>query len=113
MIARLRGVPIYLSPVALVFALLTGSLIAGIDRDRLPGVPDGRIYLLAGITALGFLASLVLHEVGHAVAALCYGLRVRAITIYGFAGMTEIEPEPPTPSREFVVAFSGPAVNGV
>lgn len=105
--------PVYLSPVALLFAVITASLIANIDRDRLPDVPDGRIYLLAGATAIGFLLSLVLHEVGHCLAALGYGLRVRAITVYGFAGMTEIEPEPQTPGREFVVAFSGPAVNGL
>ncbi len=112
-IGRMLGVPIYLSPVTLVFALITASFVARIDRDRLPDLADGRIYLLAAITAVGFVISLVLHEMGHAVAALRYGLRVHAITVYGFAGMTEIEPEPQTPSREFVVAFSGPAVNGL
>jgi hypothetical protein len=38
-------------------------------------------------------------------------LQVDAVTLYGFAGFTEIRPEPPTPFREFLVAVSGPVVN--
>ncbi|HMA47991.1 MAG TPA: site-2 protease family protein, partial [Frankiaceae bacterium] len=108
-----RGVPIYLSPVALLFAALIASLFAQLDRDRLPELTDGQVYALAAATAVGLLVSLVLHELGHCLAALRFGLAVRSVTVYGFAGFTEIEPEPQTPAREFVVAVAGPLVNGV
>ncbi|WP_043603472.1 MULTISPECIES: site-2 protease family protein [Protofrankia] len=113
LVGRVRGVPVYLSPLALLFGLIIGLLLLEPNRERLPGVADGRLYLLVAITSAGFIASLVLHEIGHCLTALGLGLRVRAVTVHGFVGFTEIEPEPPTPAREFLVAVSGPAVNGV
>nr|MDT0667130.1 site-2 protease family protein [Micromonospora sp. DSM 115978] len=57
--------------------------------------------------------SLLLHELGHAFTARAFDLRVKSVTLHGFAGFTEIDPEPQTAGREFLVAFVGPAVNGV
>jgi Zn-dependent protease/CBS domain-containing protein len=113
LVGRIRGVPVYLSPLALVFAVLIASLVVGTDRNRLPNAPDAQIFLLAAITSVGFVLSLLLHEIGHALTALGFGLRVRAVTIHGFAGFTEIEPEPPTAGRELLVGVSGPLVNGL
>ncbi|WP_239334789.1 site-2 protease family protein [Frankia sp. CiP3] len=113
LIGRVRGVPVYLSPLALVFAVIICWLLIGPNRDRLPDVADSRLYLLAAITATGFVASLVIHELGHCLMALGFGLGVRAVTVHGFAGFTEISPEPQTPVREFLVAGAGPATNGL
>jgi Zn-dependent protease/CBS domain-containing protein len=113
LVGRVRGVPIYLSPLALVFAVLVASLVSGTQRDRLPTATDTQILLLASLTSAGFVLSLLLHEIGHALTALGFGLRVRAVTVHGFAGFTEIEPEPPTAGREFLVAVAGPSVNGL
>ncbi|WP_322755136.1 MULTISPECIES: site-2 protease family protein [unclassified Frankia] len=113
LIGRVRGVPVYLSPLALVFAVIICWLLIGPNRDRLPDVADDRLYLLAAITAAGFVASLVVHELGHCLVALGFGLGVRAVTVHGFAGFTEISPEPQTPVREFLVAGAGPAMNGL
>lgn len=112
-VGRVRGVPIYVSPFALIFAVLVATLVADPLRDRLNNPSDYEVFLLAGLTALGFLLSLLLHELGHALTALWFKLRVKAVTIHGFAGFTEIEPEPQTARREFLVGFSGPFVNGV
>jgi Zn-dependent protease len=106
-----REVPVYVSPVALLFAVFVAITAVPGYRDRLPQLSHGQLQSLAFTLALLFLLSLVFHELGHCFAALYFGLRVDAITIYGFAGFTEIRPEPPTPWREFVVAASGPAVN--
>jgi Zn-dependent protease len=113
-IGKVLGVPIYLSMFALVFAILIASMMVNINERRLP--PDtatGHLVLLAAITAVGFLLSLLLHELGHALTALAFKLRVRSVTLHGFAGFTEIDPDPQTAGREFLVAFVGPAVNGV
>jgi Zn-dependent protease len=101
------------SPLALVFAVLIASLVVGTDRNRLPHASDAQIFTLAAVTSVGFVLSLLLHEIGHALTALGFGLRVRAVTIHGFAGFTEIEPEPPTAGRELLVGVSGPLVNGL
>jgi Zn-dependent protease len=113
LIARIRGFPVYLSPLVLVFALLIASMVVRRDRQQLPNASDAQIFSLAAITSVGFVLSLLLHEIGHALTALGLGLRVRAVTIHGFAGFTEIDPEPPTAGRELLVGVSGPLVNGL
>jgi Zn-dependent protease/CBS domain-containing protein len=113
MIGRVRGVPVYLSPLAAIFAVIIASLLAGSNRDQLRGSDDAIVFLVAAITSLGFLASLVAHELGHCLVALGFGLRVRSVVVHGFAGFTEIDPEPGSPGREFLVAVAGPLVNGL
>ncbi|WP_261567567.1 site-2 protease family protein [Frankia gtarii] len=113
MIGRIRGVPIMVSPLALVFALLVAYLLSGSIRDRLPTASDGQVLAMATVISLGFLASLLVHEIGHCLTALAFGHTVRSVTLHGFAGFTEFEPEPRSPGREFLIAFVGPALNGL
>ena len=107
----LRGVPVYVSPVALLFAVIVAASAAPGYRNRLPELSDTGLQALAISLAILFLISLLLHELGHCFTALAMSLQVDAVTLYGFAGFTEIRPEPPTPFREFLVAVSGPVVN--
>ena len=113
LVGRVRGVPIYVSPLALLFALLIGSMLVNVNRSQMPSASDAELVGLATVTAVGFLLSLLLHEIGHALTALAFQLRVRKVTLHGFAGFTEIYPDPPSAGREFLVAFVGPLVNGV
>jgi len=112
-VGRIRGVPIYVSPLAVVFAVLVASISASSQRNRLETVSDERVLLLATLTAIGFVLSILLHEIGHAVVAERFGLRVLAVTVHGFAGFTQHEKEPQTAGRQFVLSASGPFVNGV
>jgi Zn-dependent protease len=110
-VAVLRGVPVYVSPVAAIFAVIVAASAMPGYRDRLPDLSDSALEALAVTLAILFLISLLLHELGHCFTALAMSLKVDAVTLYGFAGFTEIRPEPPTPFREFLVAVSGPMVN--
>ncbi|SNQ47528.1 conserved membrane hypothetical protein [Frankia canadensis] len=113
MVGRVRGVPIYVSPLALIFAVLVAYLMSGSIRDRLPTASDGQVLAIAAVISVGFLASLLAHELGHCLVALRLGHVVHSVTLHGFAGFTAYEPEPRSAGRMFLIAFAGPAVNGV
>lgn len=67
-------------------------------------------FALAVISALGFFGSIVLHELGHAFAALRNGIGISSIQLWIFGGMARMDRESPSPAAEFKVAVAGPLV---
>jgi Zn-dependent protease len=71
---------------------------------------DSTPFALAVISALGFFGSIVLHELGHAFAALRNGIGISSIQLWIFGGMARMDRESPSPAAEFKVAIAGPLV---
>lgn len=55
----------------------------------------------------------LLHEFGHAAAALRYGITTPKITLLPFGGLASISRMPKEPMQEMVIAVAGPLVNVV
>ena len=67
-------------------------------------------YLVAVASVLSFFASLILHELGHALVARRNGLRVVGIDLWAFGGITRTSGIVEGPGTEFRVAAAGPLV---
>lgn len=96
--------------VLVILWLFTWSL-----ASTLPSTAPGRsalTYWVAGaIGALVLLASLLAHEVTHAIVARRAGIPVSDVTLWLFGGVTRLGGEAKTPGTEFRVAAAGPAVS--
>jgi Zn-dependent protease len=92
---------------AVLFLLIFG--LSASFKNVLDGT-DSEAYLVAVGCAVLFYASLVLHELGHALVARRQGIEVERIELWFFGGLAQLRGEPRTPGREFAVAVAGPLV---
>ena len=96
--------------VIVILWLFTWSL-----ASTLPGAVPGYsrpVYWLAGACgALVLLASLLAHELAHAVVARRVGVSVGDVTLWLFGGVTTLQGEAKTPKAAFRIAFAGPATS--
>jgi Zn-dependent protease len=109
---RIAGIPVGANWSALLIALLFAWSLGGeLLPAQVPGLAPAA-YWLAGAAGAGlFLASLLAHEIGHALVARRAGLRVRGITLWLLGGVAQLEDEPASPGDELRVAIVGPAIS--
>jgi stage IV sporulation protein FB len=78
------------------------------------GVLDdgGLVGALFGVIVISLLFAIVtLHELGHSMAALRYGVPVEQIVLLPIGGVAQLKKMPEKPTQEMVIAIAGPAVN--
>jgi Zn-dependent protease/CBS domain-containing protein len=107
-LGRPFGIPVYISPYWFVIAGVFIFIYANDLASTLHG--STRFVVAAAFVVLLYLSVLV-HELSHSVVARGFGLPVRRILLYPLGGFSEIEREPQTPGREFLVSAAGPALS--
>ena len=111
-ITTVRGIPIYIGASWLIITLVLVVLLGPQIGRLVPGIGWGA-YAAALLYALLLLASVLIHELAHALTALRYGYRVDRIVADLFGGHTVYQTPDTRPGRQAMVAFVGPAANGV
>ena len=111
-IARILGIDIrvHLSWL-LIFALVTFSLADEVFPFSYPQWSQQKTFIVAGVTALLFFLSVVLHEFAHSLVARRFRMSVSSITLFLLGGVASLTKEPPSAKAEFFMAIAGPATS--
>lgn len=92
-------------------ALIAWTLAVTLFPDLTPDLPAPVYWWMAAAGTIGLFASIVLHELAHALIAREFAVPVHAITLFVFGGVAEMEEEPRTAKSEFFIAAAGPAAS--
>ncbi len=106
---RIAGIAVRVDASWIVLlALVTWSLGGNYFPDEYPGLPASLYWTMGFIGALGLFASVLFHELSHAVVARRNGVPMNGITLFIFGGVAEMEEEPQQARSELLIALAGP-----
>ena len=108
-LARILGirVGVHVSWFAILFLA-----IVWLQQEFAELLGDSRQAFLAAALGAGLLfGSILLHELGHALAARREGIEVVGIELFFFGGLMQMSRDAATPGQEFRIAAAGPLVN--
>src|SRR5690606_20890178 len=94
--------------LAIVFMLVTFSLGGVAFPTWHPDWGAGTVWLTAATAAVLFFASVLIHELSHALVGRRFGIDVPSITLFVFGGMAQMREEPHAWRPELWMALAGP-----
>lgn len=97
-IGSVFGIPVYLDASYIVSILLWSLFL-------------GQSSILGWLMMPALFASVLLHEIGHSLAAIHHKIFVDAIVLHAFGGYTRLRGVYKTPTQLLQVCFAGPLVN--
>jgi len=99
--------------LAIAFVLIVWSLAGQVLPEVVPDQPPLAYWLVSVLAALLFYASLLSHEMGHALVARRLGVKVDGITLWVFGGVARLTGDASSPGTEAKIAIAGPLVSVV
>ena len=109
-LVRVFGIRVGVDPSWFLALFLFIWWLTGYYQDALPGKNDSGAFLLATATALLYFASILLHELGHALVAIRNKIPIAGIDLWLFGGIARMTRDTPSPGVEFRVSIAGPVV---
>ncbi|MXV62659.1 CBS domain-containing protein [Natronorubrum sp. JWXQ-INN-674] len=125
-VLRVWGIPIRLNISLFVFLPILAWLIgsgeqlaayATLINSMTPAtveaaqLTDADRWIIGTAAAIGLFASVTLHELGHAWAAMRYDIEVESITLWILGGLASLTEMPKEWNREFWIAVAGPVTS--
>lgn len=106
---RIAGIAVGASwSLIVVVLLITWTVAVGVLPAGDVDYPAGVYWAVAAVTALVFLASLLAHEMAHALVAKAQGMPVEGITLWMFGGVSKLGGDAPDARSELRMAIVGP-----
>src|SRR3954453_20064351 len=109
-LANVFGIRIGVDPSWFFILFLYIWLLSSGYKDTFGPGHDNKAFTLATVSAFLFFASVVAHELGHAIVARRNGIEINSISLWMIGGMADLRTDPTTPGSEFRIAAAGPAV---
>ncbi len=111
-LGRIAGIEIRLDPSVIMIATLVAfNLGAGLLPATRPSWSPLLSWSVAIVAALLLFASILAHELSHALVGRRFGLPTDRITLFIFGGMAELRREPDRPKVELLTAIAGPVTS--
>jgi Zn-dependent protease len=108
-VGSILGIPLFIDRSWFIILVLI-TLANGLNPDW--QMQWGELAWVMGFAmALLLFGSVLLHELGHSVAAKLQGIGVNSITLFLFGGIASIDRESKTPWNALKVAIAGPLVS--
>jgi Zn-dependent protease/CBS domain-containing protein len=118
------GIPIQLDLTFLIilplFAYLIGVQVgaiveifntAGMGLDVAALTAGTTPWILGLLATIGLFVGVVLHELGHSLVAIRYGVPIESITLWLFGGIAKLDEMPEDWRIELLIAVAGPIVS--
>jgi Zn-dependent protease len=111
-LGRVAGIPVGAHwTVAVILVIIVDLLGASVLPAAFPRQPAAVYWAVAIAGGVVFLASLLAHELAHALVARRNGVSVRSVTLWMLGGVTQLDGEPVGPGAELRIALAGPATS--
>jgi Zn-dependent protease/predicted transcriptional regulator len=107
-VGRIAGIEIRIDATWTFILFLVGYSFFVLLEQRFADSSTSLVAGLAAAMSLVFFASLLIHELAHAVVAQSRGIEVKGITLFLFGGATHAKMEAHQPRDEFIIAAVGP-----
>jgi Zn-dependent protease/predicted transcriptional regulator len=113
-LGRLAGIRVSVNwSVLVIFGLVAVTLAEGRLPQTYPGYPAVAYWALGCVAAVVFFASLLAHELAHAVVARRNGIEVEGMTLWMLGGIARLKSEARTPGAELRIAGVGPLTSAL
>ncbi|MDN3028987.1 site-2 protease family protein [Streptomyces sp. S.PB5] len=115
-LGRIAGIRVGLHWSVLVILgpiVLIALLVSGHSPQTPPDHPSWAYWVLGLVAAVTYVASLLAHELAHAVVARRNGVKVDGITLWMLGGVARLHSEARTPGAELRIAAVGPLTSAL
>jgi Zn-dependent protease len=113
-IGRLAGIPVQVHWTLLAVAGLLGiGLAQTVLPSADPSVSPAVAWIVAGVTTVVFFASILVHELAHALTARRFGVHTDSIELWALGGLARLRDEAPSPKADALTAGAGPLTSFV